>query len=79
MSPKNNNSSLIHIEFKVQISLIFFFFFSFLTVSLIESGSKQGPHSLVTSYMGSPPPILQKIKSFETNAKYKCLITVQKN
>lgn len=77
MSPKNNNSSLIHIEFKVQISL--FFFFSFLTVSLIESGSKQGPHSLVTSYMGFPPPILQKIKSFETNAKYKCLITVQKN
>lgn len=78
MSPKNNNSSLDYSQ-SSKFKFPSFFFFFFLTVSLIESGTKQGPHSSVTSYMGFPPPVLQKIKSFDTNAKYKCLITVPKN
>lgn len=61
MSPKNNNYSLNY-SHRLQSSNFPHFFFSFLTVSLIESGTKQGPHSSVTSYMGFPPPVLQKIK-----------------
>ena len=55
MSPKNNNSGLNYSHRVQSSNFPHFLSFVFLTVSLIESGSKQGPHYLVSSYMGFPP------------------------